>query len=105
VAIIELHPDAEQEVNEATEWHDGPGAGVGGGDFELEVDRCLSLIAEAPERWSVYLVLRRAKRWIRRYVMQKYPYILYYYVEGEVVTVVALHHTSRRPDLWIVRVI
>jgi len=98
VAIIELHPDAKNELREAIAWHDGEGAGVGGGEFESEVNRCLALIAEAPERWSVYLVLRRAKRWVRRYVMQEYPYALYYFVAGDIVTVVAVMHTSRRPN-------
>ena len=80
-------------------------AGVGGGVFELEVNRCLALIAGAPERWSVYLVRRQPLLLVRRYVMQNYPYILYYYVEGETVVVVVVMHTSRRPDYWIVRVI
>ena len=57
--------------------------------------RCLSLIAEAPERWPLYPVRRQSVHRIRRYVMQEYPYVLPFYVLGDTGHVLAVAHTSR----------
>lgn len=67
------------------------------------VERCLALIAEAPERWPIYPMRRRVVYLVRRYVMQEYPYVLPYYVWGDTVFVLAVAHTSRKPGYWLSR--
>lgn len=103
MAVIELRPDAEQELDRRVAWHDGRGAGVGEGTFRSEIRRCLALIAEAPERWPLHPVRRQFPYPLRRYVMQQYPYALVYYVRGDTVIVVAIAHTSQKPNYWLKR--
>ena len=40
---------------------------------------------------------------IRKLPLRKFPYTLVYRVDGEVITVVALAHQSRKPGYWVGR--
>jgi len=41
---------------------------------------------------------------VRRYVMNRFPYILRYVVRGEEVWIVAVSHQHRHPDYWVERI-
>ncbi len=37
---------------------------------------------------------------VRRYVVQKFPYCIFYTIESDYILFVAIMHTSRRPGYW-----
>lgn len=37
---------------------------------------------------------------IRKYVVTKFPFVIYYQVEDRIIKVVAIFHTSRKPEIW-----
>lgn len=37
---------------------------------------------------------------IRKYVIRKFPFIIYYQIASSVIKVVAFFHTSRNPEIW-----
>lgn len=37
---------------------------------------------------------------IRKYVVQKFPFVIYYRLLESTVQVIAIFHTSRRPEIW-----
>lgn len=52
------------------------------------------LLGEAPLRWA------EATPNVRRFMMPRHPFKLYYEVEGGQVTVLTVVHHARHPDVW-----
>jgi hypothetical protein len=63
-------------------------------DFENEFQRAISAIAEAPERWPVYISP------CRRYILHQFPFSIVYRNLKEDVFVLAIAHAHRRPGYW-----
>ena len=62
--------------------------------FLCELDHAIEVVEEAPHRWSQYLA------GTRRYVFPRFPFSLVYFVENDIVVVVALASEARRPGYW-----
>lgn len=92
-----FHPAATEELQAAGEWYDEQSAGL---SFELlgEVDDAIRLIVERPDAWQRTDVV--AGQSIRRFVMQRFPYSVVYYVADNVVRIVAMAHAKRMPGYW-----
>ena len=87
------HPDAEAELLEAVEFYERRVPGLG--DRLLrEFDAAIAAIQDSPERWSVVVDD------VRRFVMRRFPYGIYYRVERDVIRVLVVKHHSRHPDYW-----
>jgi plasmid stabilization system protein ParE len=87
------HPDAEAELIEAVQFYEGRVPGLGQrflGEFEAAV----AAIEEAPNRW------RMVEGDLRRYLMQRFPYGIYYRVQAAGLRILAVKHHSRHPDYW-----
>lgn len=41
---------------------------------------------------------------IRKYVVKKFPFVIYYQVIGKVIQIIAIFHTSRNPEIWNERI-
>jgi plasmid stabilization system protein ParE len=87
------HPDAEVEVVEAAQIYEGKVPGLGD-RFLRELDAAITIIQEAPGRWSVI------EGEVRRFVMKRFPYGIYYRVEGADLRILVVKHHSRHPDYW-----
>jgi plasmid stabilization system protein ParE len=37
---------------------------------------------------------------VRKYVVKKFPFVIYYQVDIPIIRVVAIFHTSRNPEIW-----
>ena len=93
---IRFHPEADDEVVEAYHWYRArsPSAAA---DFRIQVDRAITLIAEAPDRPARYL------HGTRRVLLRRFPFfVVYRVIDGEV-EVVAVAHGRRRPGYWSYR--
>jgi plasmid stabilization system protein ParE len=62
--------------------------------FAQDVARAMRLIVEAPARYPV------AEHGTRRFLLQRYPFTVFYRQAGSVLEVVALAHQKRRPGYW-----
>ena len=86
--------EAEAELLLATRWYEERVPGLGA-RFLVEVDLAAARISMLPRGWSR---LHRTKT-LRRKRVRSFPWTLLYVVDKPyAVTILALHHTSRRPS-------
>lgn len=90
---VSYHPEAEAELIEAARYYESKISGLGL-RFLAEFDMAISAIEEAPTRWPII------ESDLRRYLMRRFPYGIYYRAEGEEWRILAVKHHSRHPDYW-----
>jgi len=83
-----VRPLAEQDLLEAQEWYDEQRPGLGG-DFRSTIDGLLRRILERP------LLYPAVYRNVRRAVVRRFPYLLYFSVSDDTVVVLACLHSKR----------
>jgi plasmid stabilization system protein ParE len=90
---LEFFEDAAAEIEEDRAWYRqrSESAEVG---FLRELDHAVEQVTDAPAQWPHYLA------GARRYVFPTYPYSLVYFIENDVIKVVAVAHDKRRPGYW-----
>lgn len=81
------------DVEAAFEWYEREQAGLGVG-FLDELRATYSRIADSPFK---YQELRGS---IRHALLRRFPYIVYFAVDGDIIIVVAVLHASREPAEW-----
>jgi toxin ParE1/3/4 len=86
-------PGADLDVAAAFHWHQNeqPGLGL---EFLDQLRATYGRIAAGPLR---YQDLRSG---VRRALLRRFPYAVYFAVEGAVVVVLAVLHASREPAEW-----
>ena len=90
---LEFRPDASADVAEAFAWYEAMQVGLGQ-QFESDLDRTLQQIATMPEAG------RTVHRQLRRGLLQRFPFAVYYVVEVAAVVIRGVLHTSRHPREW-----
>lgn len=87
---------ARAEITAAFDWYlrHSPTAAQ---RFLDAVDEAIALILEAPERQPII----RGR--LRRILLRRFPYAVYYKVFPTVVSVVGVIHGHRHPDTWLRR--
>ena len=91
--IIRHLLEAELEILEAVEFYQKR-AGSIAAYFFSEFKKAREEIAAFPEFW------KPIGKDYRRKLVSRYPYGIIYRIKGEVIEIVALAHTSRKPDYW-----
>lgn len=84
---------ARVEFDNAANWYEERRAGLGAA-FTASVDRVLDRIAQQPHFYA------QAYEDVREALVPRYPYCVYYRVEGEHVVVLSVFHTARDPSVW-----
>ncbi len=87
------HPDAEVELIEAAKFYEQRVSTLGA-QFLDAVDQAVRAIVDAPERWRII------DADVRRYLMPRFPYAIYYSVTTDHIRILALKHHRRHPDYW-----
>jgi toxin ParE1/3/4 len=90
---IIYHPEAEMELNEAASYYEAKLATLGG-QFIDEIETAIKFIAADPIRW------RKIDREVRRYLLNRFPYAIYYRLIADEIRVLAIKHHSRSPEYW-----
>ena len=85
--------EAEQDLRDAYEWYEERRAGIGD-DFLLCVDAAVESILDGPLH---YPALHEN---IRRVLVRRFPYGVFYIVDGVTVVILAVMHCSRDPRAW-----
>ncbi len=85
---IILRPNAEADMSEAARWYESHRQGLGD-QFIDEMSRALSLLETLAERHPIYY------RGFRRMPTHRFPYKVFYRIEGADVIVVRVLHAKR----------
>jgi len=90
---IEIVPEAADEAREARIWYAqrSPTAAT---RFIAELDRAISEIQTAPQRWPAHLY------GTRRYILKRFPFLIVYRLSAEKIQIIACQHAKRRPGYW-----
>lgn len=89
-------PAADLDVEAAFEWYQNERGGLGL-EFLDELRAAYTRIVEGPLKY------RDLRSGIRRALLRRFPYAVYYAVEGDVVVVLAVLHAHRDPAEWQLR--
>jgi toxin ParE1/3/4 len=92
-----FHPDALLEYAEATNYYLRQASHTIAKRFVALIESAVKAIVAAPDRWPLV-----EEPGIRRYVLKRFPYLLYYRWDAEekLVTILAVMHCSRKPGYW-----
>lgn len=90
---LSLRDEAEEDIRDAAQWYEGERVGLGR-EFTRAVRALLATVAREPERYP------RARAEVRRALLRRFPYAVYFVVEPEVVVVLACVHVRRDPQVW-----
>ena len=94
---LQFDPEALEEYDDAHDYFDARRPGLAQA-FEDEVEKVFHRIVLFPRMHTeVY-------RGVRRAVVNRFPYCVYYREEADHVRVVSIFHTSRNPSVWKKRV-
>lgn len=88
-----LRPEARHELAAASEWYEARKAGLGG-DFLDEFLAAIGRIEDHPKSCPVI------DRDIRRALLRRFPYALYYLVEETHIEVLGVLHCHQHKDQW-----
>jgi len=94
--IYEFHPEAEQEFVEAAAYYERNVRGLGE-RFGSEVRHAIERLLEYPELGSPI------DADLRRLLLTRFPYFLIYSFTADLLRVVAVAHSRRRPGYWRTR--
>ncbi|MFN6273682.1 MAG: type II toxin-antitoxin system RelE/ParE family toxin [Microcystis sp.] len=94
--VLVFRPEVRDDLRDAYDWYESQQAGLGD-EFIDCVDDLLNQIGMMPESYAiVYLDIRRA-------VIKRFPYAVYYRVISSRVVVTAIFHGRRDPKSWRLR--
>lgn len=88
-----FRPQVRQELDEAYNWYESQLSGLGE-EFLDCVDETLNFICLFPESYPV------VHKDVRRAVVKRFPYAVYYRIVSSRVIVTAIFHSSRNPKAW-----
>lgn len=94
---LEFHPEAEMELIAAAAHYELQVPGLGE-RFEAELRRATEILLEHPE------IGAPADPDLRRFILNRFPFTLYYSATSDVLRIEAVAHQSRRPGYWRTRV-
>lgn len=88
--------EAEADLLEAIRWYEAQRPGLGQ-ELLLEVDAKVNQIVENPNRFPIFDMPYRTAH------LSRFPFSLPFRVDGEIITVFAVMHQSRKPGWWLDR--
>jgi toxin ParE1/3/4 len=97
VKAVVFHPDAEAEFHAAVAWYEEQREGLGA-DLLAEVEKAIERIQENP-----HLFPRQNDLGIRKCLVRRFPYTIFYLEIDEAIWVAAVAHQRRRPSYWVRR--
>lgn len=84
---------ARAEFDAAADWYEQRRAGLGAA-FTASVERVLDRISKQPDSYA------RVYQGVHEAIVPRYPYCVYYQIDGQQIVVLAVFHTSRDPSIW-----
>lgn len=81
---------AELDIAEAQVWYESQQNGLGG-EFRAEISSVIDRLSETP------FIYQRVHRDVRRAIVRRFPYLIWYRIVGESVIVLACTYAGRNP--------
>ena len=94
---VTLQREARLDLEDAADWYERKAAGLGN-EFLQEVESVFERITEFADSYPMIY------RTIRRCVLRRFPFCIFYTADGEAIDVLAVMHASRDPNNWKTRV-
>ena len=94
---VRLHPLARAELREARRWY-YERSPLSATAFAHAIDNAVSRIVEAPIKYPL------AEHTTRKFVLQRFPFNIFYQPGEFEIVIVAVAHQKRRPGYWSSRV-
>jgi hypothetical protein len=94
---VYVQPEAHGEAQLAAEWYESQRPGLGT-EFVLELDAMIERATATPELYALQF------RNVRRVLLRRFPYAVYFVFENGAVEVFAILSQKREPALWQGRV-
>lgn len=90
---IEISDEAEIDLDKSYEYYyvDSPKVAD---TFFRGINLGLEKIQQNPN------VFRYAHKDVKKYVIKKFPFVIYYQIVDSIIQVIAIFHTSRNPEIW-----
>jgi plasmid stabilization system protein ParE len=95
---IQLSKEAEKDVLRSFSWYESAKEGLGD-EFLEALDFALKAIGENPKAYSF-----RYKKLVRAYLMDRFPFLIFYVLKKGSVDVISVFHTSQNPKVWKKRI-
>ena len=90
---IEVSEEAETDFEESYKYYFEVSPEVADAFFKI-INLSLEDIKRNP------LIFPVAHEIIRKYVVKKFPFVIYYQIDNSKIKVIAIFHTSRNPEIW-----
>jgi len=94
---LRIRPEAEADIAAAYTYYEEASEGLGA-EFLRAVEATLAIIERTPQLYAV------VHREVRRALLRRFPYAIFYVVDGDTVVVLACFHARRDPAQWQRRV-
>ena len=91
-----ITPNAELDIRDARTWYEGKRTGLGE-RFVMAVETALGQIVRVPRGGS------EIEPGVRRVVIRKFPYGVFYRVDPDQIAILAVYHSKRNPRTWKTR--
>lgn len=91
-----IRKDAEADIAEGFDWYETQQEGLGDA-FLTELATTLSMVQTEPKRFPVIF------KQLRRALVARFPYGLYFFATPDCVVIVAVLHLARNPERWRAR--
>jgi plasmid stabilization system protein ParE len=88
-----VRPESQTDIGEAARWFEDRESGLGL-RFLREIRTLLQHISDNPLMFPII------EEDVRRALLHKFPYSIYFVNEPDVVAVIAVPHQHRRPGTW-----
>ncbi len=90
---VEFSNDAEEDLDESFLWYELQKPNLGK-EFIKCIEDGLIKICNSPHRYPVVYEN------VRRFIIKKFPFCIYYYISHSKIKVIAVFHNSRNPKIW-----
>jgi toxin ParE1/3/4 len=91
---VTIHPEAEAELEEASDFYEIRRTGLGA-EFEAEVQDALDRVALMPSRFPLH-----GHTGFRKCMVSRFPYTVFFMELDTTIWVAAVAHQRRQPDYW-----
>ena len=94
---LELSDEAEVDFNKSYKFYYEDSPKVAETYFK-QINIAFENVKQNPESFPV------VRKNVRKYVVKKFPFVIYYQIVDTVIQVIAIFHTSRNPEIWNERI-
>jgi len=97
VVTLRIHPKVTKDLHEALQYYEDCQPGLGK-VFLDAFDQAVENLTFQPFRW------RKFRGKARRALLKKFPYVIVFTFEDDIVAIYALVHAQQHPNQWVSRV-